>query len=215
MKNLIYKEFRLAMHPTALIFLGLSFMLIIPNYPYYVTFFYTGLGVFFTCLGGRENNDVSYTLNLPVRKRDTVKARILYAAIIETIQVVVAVPFAALRQSMPIAGNQVGMDANIAFFGLSFIMMGIFNFVFFTMYYKNVDKVGKSFAVAATLDFVYMAIAETCTHIVPFFKDTLDTPDTENLFPKLAVLLTGIFIFALLNTAAYFKSAKSFEKIDL
>ena len=44
MKHLLYKEWRLAMHPTALLFLPLSAMLLIPNYPYYVIFFYTSLG---------------------------------------------------------------------------------------------------------------------------------------------------------------------------
>ena len=47
MKNLLLKEYRLAMHPTVLIFLALSAMLLIPSYPYYVVFFYTALGVFF------------------------------------------------------------------------------------------------------------------------------------------------------------------------
>ena len=34
MKHLLNKEFRLAMHPTNLIFLTLSAMLLIPDYPY-------------------------------------------------------------------------------------------------------------------------------------------------------------------------------------
>ena len=62
MKQLLYKEWRLAMHPTALLFLGLSLMLLIPNYPYYVTFFYTTLGIFFICVNGRENRDITYML---------------------------------------------------------------------------------------------------------------------------------------------------------
>lgn len=39
MKNLVYKEFRLAAHPTNYIFLSFAFMLLIPNYPYLVSFF--------------------------------------------------------------------------------------------------------------------------------------------------------------------------------
>ena len=60
MLNLLRKELRLAVHPTSWIFLGLSLMLLIPSYPYYVAFFYTGLGIFFTCLSARENQDISY-----------------------------------------------------------------------------------------------------------------------------------------------------------
>ena len=50
MKELLKKEFTLALHPTGWLFLGLSAMVLIPNYPYYVIFFYTGLALFFTCL---------------------------------------------------------------------------------------------------------------------------------------------------------------------
>jgi hypothetical protein len=46
MKNLLRKEIFLSLHPTAPIFLILSMMLMIPNYPYYVVFFYTGMAVF-------------------------------------------------------------------------------------------------------------------------------------------------------------------------
>ena len=36
MKNLMRKELVLAMHPASVLFLLLSAMLLIPNYPYYV-----------------------------------------------------------------------------------------------------------------------------------------------------------------------------------
>ena len=46
MKNLMRKELLLAMHPASMLFLLLSAMLLIPNYPYYVICFYTCLGTF-------------------------------------------------------------------------------------------------------------------------------------------------------------------------
>lgn len=39
MRALLIKEIKLSLHPTIPIFLLLSAMLIIPNYPYYVVFF--------------------------------------------------------------------------------------------------------------------------------------------------------------------------------
>lgn len=216
MKNLLIKEIKLAMHPTALIFLALSAMLIIPNYPYYVTFFYTGLAVFFTCLGGRENNDVFYTLSLPVRKKDIVASRIAFTVILELVQMIMAIPFALLRQSFDnLPGNQVGMDANIALFGMSFIMLGIFNFIFYDLYYRDVTKVGKAFAIASTFEFIYMGIAEALTHIVPFFRDKLDTPDTQFITEKVIVLLVGAAVYAILTGLACKLSIKHFDKLDL
>ncbi len=215
MKKLLWKEFSLAMHPTAIIFLSLSAMLIIPNYPYYVTFFYTGLAVFFTCLTGRENHDIAFSMSLPVRKRDIVKARFAFVMLIQLLQVLLSIPFAALRQSFDMPGNQVGMDANIAFFGLSFGMLGLFNLVFFRVYYKDVNKVGKAFVWSSATIAVYMILAETSAHVVPFVRDCLDTKDPDYLIYKLYVLAAGMLLYGLLTVVAYGKAVRSFEKLDL
>ena len=215
MSKLLLKEIRLAMHPTNVIFLSLSAMLLIPNYPYYVTFFYTTLGLFFLCLNGRENNDIEYSLALPVRKQAIVKGRIAFAILVEFVQLALAVPFAILRQSISPVGNEVGMDANIAFFGLSLLMMGLFNVLFFPAYYQNPNKVGKAFVVSSTLIFLYIMVAEALTHVVPLFRDQLDTPDPLFLSAKLVVLAIGCVGFALMSLLAYTLSAKRFVALDL
>ena len=74
MKNLLYKELRLSLHPTMYLFLAMPAMLLIPSYPYYVAFMYTCLAVYFTFLFAREQNDIFYTAMLPIRKTDVVKA---------------------------------------------------------------------------------------------------------------------------------------------
>ncbi len=215
MKNLIRKELLLSMHPTAPMFLILSVMLVIPNYPYYVVFFYTGLAVFFTCLSGRENNDVFYTLTLPVSKRYIVKARFVLTVLLQLGQMLAAVPFAIIRQNMPLPGNQVGMDANIALFGLAFVMYGVFNYIFFGVYYKDVNKVGTGFVWSSAAVFVYISIAETCSHVIPFVRDYLDTKDPQYLTYKLTVLAMGVILYAFLTYVVYRKSVKSFEALDL
>jgi magnesium-transporting ATPase (P-type) len=215
MKDLLAKEIRLAMHPTALLFLPLSAMLLIPNYPYYVVFFYTGLAVFFTCLAGRENHDVFYTLSLPVRKRDIVKARYALVVGMQLAQMVLALPFAALRQSFSLPGNQVGMDANIAFFGFSFVMLGIFNLVFFAVYYADTDKVGKAFNLSSIAVAAYMIVAEACAHVVPFVRDRLDTKDPLFLSEKLLVLFLGALFYTFATLASCRKSIALFERLDL
>ena len=216
MNNLLYKEFRLVTHPTVFLFLGLSAMLLIPNYPYYVVFFYGSLGIFFSCHGARENNDIMYTTSLPVRKSAAVKARILFAVIIELMQFLLAALFAMLRSRIPSLGaNLAGMDANIALFGLAFVMMGIFNFVFFTGYYRNPNKVGKCFAIASVVQFLFIAVAEALAHILPFMKHKLDTPDPEHLAVKLAVLAVGLVMYIMLTHIAGRKAVRSFEKLDM
>jgi len=215
MKNMLYKEFKLAMHPTSIIFLSLSAMMLIPNYPYYMTFFYTTLAIFFTCLSGRENHDIFYTMTLPVRKRDIVKSRFFLIIILQLAQVITAIPFAIIRGTFNMPGNYVGMDANIAFFGLSLLMLGLFNLVFFTKYYKDTDKVGKSFLMGTIVVTLFIIIAEACVHAVPFVKNYLDTNDPEFLTYKLVVLTAGIALYIVLTLFSYHRSVRSFEALDL
>lgn len=141
MKNLVYKEFRLAAHPTNYMFLSFAFMLLIPNYPYLVSFFYTTLGIFFMCLSSRENHDLEYSLNLPVRKRDLVGARILTVCVFELLTIVATIPFAVLRCTvLNTSANQAGSMPSLAFYGIAFLYFGIFNLAFFTAYYKSPEK---------------------------------------------------------------------------
>lgn len=215
MMALIKKEFRLAMHPTVPVFWLLSAMLMIPNYPYYVAFFYTTLGIFFVCLTGRENRDIQYSMMLPVSRRDIVRARLAFACIIECVQVLLAIPFAILRARLIPAPNEAGMDANIALFGLSLIMLGLFNIIFFTRYYTAPDKVGGAFVRGSIAVLIYVALAETAAHAVPFVRDRLDTPDPLFINEKLCVLAIGIVAFAALTLGAYKICVRRFEKLDI
>lgn len=215
MKNLLYKELRLSLHPASVMFLCLSAMMLIPNYPLFITFFYTCLGVFFICLNGRENKDIDYTMSLPVRKRNIAGARILLVVLLEASQLLLAVPFALLRSMLVSESNAVGMNANAAFFGFALLMLGLFNFFFFRAYYRNPGKVGRSFVYGCIALTVCMLVIETCAHIVPFVKIQLNQPGIQYLIPKLFVLLLGAAAFALLTLLAYQRSAKSFETLDL
>lgn len=215
MKNMLYKEIKLALHPTSIIFISLSAMVLIPNYPYYMIFFYTTLAIFFTCLSGRENHDIFYTMTLPIRKKDIVKSRFFLVITLQLAQLIATIPFAMIRNTFSMPGNLVGMDANITFFGLSFLLLGLFNLVFFTKYYENPDKVGKSFLLGSLVVTIFIIIAEASVHVVPFMKNYLDTKDPEFIAYKVVVLVGGIIAYVLLTLLAYQKAVKTFEILDL
>lgn len=216
MKNLIYKEFKLAAHQTTWIFLMLSAMLLIPNYPYLVTFFYTCLGIFFVCLTGRENHDIDYSVSLPVRKKDIVTARIAFIVIIEFLQIIVAIPFAIIRSNYPAETlvNQAGSSASYALFGLAFVAMGVFNIVFLSLYYKQPDKVGKSFVIATVVMFLLVILDVVISHI-PALAPVFTTYGASYLGAKLGILFGGFAIYAVLTFIAYKLAVKSFVKLDL
>ena len=66
MKLLIKKEWKLTVTPVPLLFLLLSALVLVPSYPYYVTFFYNALGIFLMLQAARENRDVYYMALLPL-----------------------------------------------------------------------------------------------------------------------------------------------------
>ena len=96
MTKLLKKEFTLFTHPTSWMFLLFAAMMLIPGYPMYIPLFWATLGLFYACISARENNDLYYTLLLPVRKCDAVRARGLYFALVELLQLVACVPFEAV-----------------------------------------------------------------------------------------------------------------------
>lgn len=215
MSKLLMKEFRLSMHPTAPLMVLLSAMVFIPNYPFVVIFFYVSMSVFFTCLDGRENKDIAYSLSLPIAKRDIVRARISFSALVEAVQLIIMLPLIFLAQRVNPNGNQAGLDANIALIGLGFISYGIFNFIFFTSYYKNVNKVGSSFIKGSIALTLCMAADIVSTYAVPFVRDILDTPDSSHIVAKLIYAGTGAIVFLVLTLAACRIGEKRFDALDL
>ena len=215
MLKLIKKEFVLALHPVTPIMLLLSAMVLIPNYPYVVIFFYVSMAIFFTCLSGRENNDVVYSLNLPIKKSNIVKARFICASIIQMLQLLLMIPLCVLSQTWNKSGNQAGMDPGISLFAVGFIVYGIFNLVFFLHYYRNVNKVGIAFLLSSIVIFVCTALDVISTHAIPFVKNFIDTPGVENLSHKLVFLCIGILMYILITFFTYKICVTNFEKQDL
>ena len=217
MKNLLYKEFRLAIHPSVYLFFLLSALLLVPSYPYYVSFFYLMLGVFLTFKTNRAENDIFYSALLPVRKGDVVRARILAVAILELVNLLIAVPFAILSVKInPAGGKNAGIEPNVAFFGLSFLMYGGFNFIFFPIFYKTGRSEGKAFLWSGVFTLLYIAVAESLAQYIPSpVSAYLDTAEKAAQLRQLPVLLGGIILWAVLTLLSAKRSAERFEKVNL
>ena len=115
MKNFLYKELKLCFTPVNYLFLLLTLMILIPNYPCYVPFFYIGLSVFFIFNNAILCKDVEYSMILPIKKSDIVKSRCIVIAIYETVSVILTIPFAYIITQVWKIENQAGIDANVAF----------------------------------------------------------------------------------------------------
>lgn len=217
MKNLLYKEFRLAIHPSVYIFFVLTALLLVPSYPYYVSFFYLMLGIFLTFKTNRSENDIFYSALLPVRKGDVVRARVLTVALLELANILIAIPFAAISAKInPAGGNNAGIEPNVALFGLSFLMYGGFNLIFFPAFYKTGRSEGKSFLWGGVFTFLYIIAAESLAQYIPSpVSAYLDTLEKSAQLRQLPVLFAGIVLWAVFTLLSAKISAERFEKVDL
>lgn len=213
--QILHKELRLALHPAALLFVFFGAMLLIPSYPYYVVTFYGTLGVFFCFMNARENRDLYYSAVLPVPKRAMVRGRVLFVTVLELAQIVLAVPFAIVSVRInPNGGNPVGIDPNVAFFGLSLLLFGIFNGVFLPRFYRTGVNVGRSYLLAIVPVTLYIFAAEALVHL-PGLGAYLDGTTAAAQLAQLPVLAGGGALFVLLTWLGYRRAAAHFERVDL
>lgn len=214
--NLMRKEFKLSLHITSFLFLAFGLMLLIPSYPYYVAFVYTCLAVFFTFLNCRENHDIFFSSTLPVKKSDIVLARCLSVAAIQSLSVLIAVPFGIIGARInPNGENPVGIEANVAFFGFVLIMLGLFNLIYFPNFYKTGYNIGKPLILASIPVTIFVVAAEVVVQAVPSLKTVLDTNEPAFLVKQIPVLAAGIVFYILSLLAAYKLSVKRFEQVDI
>lgn len=214
MKTLLYKQLRLACHPMTPVFCLSGIMLLIPNYPYSVAFFYVTLGLFFTFLNMREQKDIYYSALLPLRKRDTVRAAVAFTVLVELLSVVITALFCLLSAKLqPGKDNAVGMDANLMLLGAGFVLYGVFNLVFFVCLYRSGYKVGAAYLKANLALWPMMLLAEALPHFPPLMW--LNRVDAQANLRQIPILLFGVAVFAVLTMLAYRRSARLYERVDL
>ena len=214
MKALLYKQFRLVCHPMTLIFCLFGIMVLIPNYPYTVIFFYVMLGLFFTFLNIREQKDIYYSALLPVPKRDTVKAGCAFVVIIEVLSLVVLIPCSLLAVHLqPGKDNLVGLDPNLALLAAGFLLYAVFNGVFLPSFYANGYKVGMAFINAVIPTTLAMGALEALPHFPALTRlDDLDAATQVRLLPA---LIASVLIYAGGMALTFRASARRYEKLDL
>ena len=213
MMTLLYKEMRLAAHPTSIVFAFLGCLVLVPAYTYSVILMFGCLAPYITFLNARETNDAWYTAILPVTKRESVLGKCLLVVFFQLFQLLFSIPFALLRNTLNIANNPVGLDATVAWYGFGFILYAVFDLVFLAAFYKSGYKVGRSFILAAIPMVFLMAAIEAASYIPALVW--LDSCQPEHLLMQLPILIAGIVCYGVLVPLAYRISAKRFEKVDL
>ena len=222
--NLLKKEIKLGNTSQTLVWMICCFgMFFIPSYPSYIGPFYITLCIMMTFALNQSSHDILYTVLLPVRKIDTVKARFLYCGLVEILSLVFALIPTLLRYSIPsFPENHAGINTTPAYFGLQLILYAIFNLIFLGSVYKNPLKPGVRYFAGAVVYFVVYALFELPVWM--FYADKGPLVSVGQMFTDMSgaflnrqfiILFGGILIFAGVWALTFARAAKQFEKYDL
>lgn len=214
-KALMRKEFFLTIPKPMYLYVLLSFMTCVPNYPIIVGIWYVTLFVFFIFQFSKENRDTEFTGMLPVSRNDAVGARVLTVMCIEAVQFVLAAGFAALGACLFPEGNIVGLDANPTFFGVALLSTAAFNTVFLPLFYRTGHKAGAPMLIGCVAFLGVYGIAEALVQAVPGAKAIFDTLNPAMMGWQCIVLGVGIIGFVALGFLSLRLSRKAFEKVDM
>ncbi len=204
MLNLIKKEIALCMHPTAFIFLFFAVLVLVPNYPYEVIFFFSCLSVFFCCMMTRENGDIAFSCALPVKKEYIPLAKMLVVfglqgIILLFVGIIGAVKGAVLPAEQYV--NQAGISANLALVGNGAVLLGVFNLVFFPRYF-------------AAAMFLLIGVFIVLRWATPLYSVALNGLNSENIGAKATALTIGIVIYIILSAISCKLSMTHFQGYD-
>ncbi|MBR6725599.1 MAG: ABC-2 transporter permease [Clostridia bacterium] len=217
MKNLLYKELHLSTPLLTFLFLAFSLMTFIPGYPILCGAFFICFGIFQSYQFGREDNDILYTVLLPVKKSDAVGAKFASAALLQMVSFFFFTVFTLIRMSFLSQAvaykNNALMGANFTFLAFVLLIFASFNVIFIGGFFKTAYKIGKPFIAFITVSFVIIAAAETLHHLPTLsWTNTLDFSDSAKQIPILAI---SAIIYALSSAISCGYAKKRFEKIDM
>jgi hypothetical protein len=216
MKRLLKKEFCFTALPLTYFFLLFAFMTLIPGYPILVGSFFVCLGIFQTFLSAREQNDILYTVLMPVSKSDAVKARYYFVAAIQMMFLALCALLTVIRMTV-LAGSTVYltnamMNANPMYLGYILLVFVLFNWIFVDQFWKTAYNAGKPFISFCIAAMVMVGISEILHHL-----PGMGWMNTANEQLPLQYLFLGCsaVIYILAGRACIKKSCRSIEKIDL
>ena len=217
MTKLLNKEFRLAASPLSWIFLAAAAMTLLPGYPILMGAFFVCLGIFQSFQSARECNDVLYTVLLPVRKADFVRAKYAFTCCIQLIGFVLMAALTVLRMTALSGGKAyIGnalMNATPLFLAFALLVYAAFNVLFVGGFFRTAYKFGKPFLSVGIATLLLIAVGETLHHLPGLAF--LNVTSGERLGLQFVLLGIAALIYALAAFLSCRASIARFERIDL
>jgi len=217
MYNLLIKELKLGVNP---IFYVLPFvtgaLMLVPGWLYFVVFLYfCSITVPNMFAGYKNQNDLIFSIMMPVTKNDIVKAKIAVIVILELLHLVTAALYGMLHTHLYPNFNYFFFGPTLGFWGLCFVMLAIFNLIFIPMYYKTAYKYGVP-TVAAIIGTVLFAggaewLGIQNTSVSELFKGA----GMDNTAIHLSILIAGMVVFTVSTIMAYHIAIRQFKKVEI
>lgn len=217
MKNLMRKEIKLAASPISFIFILFSVMAMIPGYPILVGAFFICFGVFQSFQNACANNDILYTVLLPIKKTDVVRAKYGFTMLIQMVSFIIMALLTMLRMTVmsdaaPYTANAM-MNANQIFLAGNLCVFVLFNWLFVGGFFKTAYKVGKPFLIFSVVAFLLIMIAETLHHIPGL--EFLNATDTLSDARMWLILVAALIVYILVSAMSLKVSVRRFEAVDM
>ena len=217
MRLLLNKELRLAASPLSFVFLAGALMTLLPGYPILVGAFFICFGIFHSFQNAREANDTLYTVLLPVKKSDFVRAKFAFSCLIQLAGFALCAALTAVRMTLlsgaaPYVNNAM-MNATPVFLAFVLLIFAAFNLLFICGYFKTGYCFGMPFLRFGIAAFLLVGIAETLHHLpgLGFLND----PAGERLGLQFILLAAAALVYAAGTAFSCRKAQTRFEKIDL
>ncbi|GEM_PF-311864 len=218
-RSLIYKDFRISLHPSVFMFFVLApAMLFIPDYPRPVGFFYLLIGIMNMFALDLQYKDREFCALLPARKRDCVKARVLSISIIELGAILITIPFVFIASRVvneAASGGNAGMRLNATLYAIVLIGYGIYNLILIPGgYRKHFRVMARGFIGMAVFMLLTIGL-ENLVCRIGGGKFFLNGTSAGEILLQLPLVAGAAVFYVVMNLIAYRISIHEFEKADI
>ena len=215
--KLLKKELALATSKLTYFFTAFGLMALLPGYPILVGAFFVSLGIFKSFEYAREANDILYSVLLPIKKRDVVKAKYLSTILFQMMSFVIfsictVIRMTVLRDVTAYVNNAL-MAANLTFLGFVLLIYTAFNVIFLGGFFKTAYYHGKPFIFFIIAAFLLVGIGEAL-HFIPG-NEWLNAVSGADVLKQVQVLVFGIIIYVTGTLLSMRKAQKRFELTDI
>jgi len=208
MFNLVYKELKLAINPFFyLLPLLLALLFFIPGWIYllvFMYFFWISVPQIYSAY--ITNRDYSFSMTLPISKKDYVTSKIYALFTLEALHILLGVIF-GLVHNMIYGQYNWFFDINIAFFGVVLGLFTVFNVVFLPLYFKTGYFFGKPVIYAIVVAMIYGFIFEFGAIKYQWFRDIFEGP----VLTQVIILVVGVVLTVVLNWFVIRKSVSNYQ----